>query len=30
VETRDRGHVSEVVAALEAEGFKVRTLEGAD
>ncbi len=30
VETRDRAHVGEVVAALQAEGFKVRTLEGVD
>jgi threonine dehydratase len=30
VETRDRPHVGEVVAALQAEGFKVRVLEGAD
>ena len=30
VETRDRAHVGEVVAALAAEGFKVRTLEGVD
>jgi threonine dehydratase len=30
VETRDRGHVSELVAALQAEGFKVRVLEGID
>jgi threonine dehydratase len=27
VETRDRNHVNELVAALEAEGFKVRVLE---
>ena len=30
VETRDRGHARELVQALEAEGFKVRVLEGAD
>ena len=30
VETRDRDHMRELVAALEAEGFKVRVLEGAD
>lgn len=30
VETRDRAHVRELVAALEAEAFKVRVLEGAD
>ncbi|UYN94933.1 MAG: threonine ammonia-lyase [Enhydrobacter sp.] len=30
LETRDRGHVSELVAALQAEGFKVRVLEGID
>jgi threonine dehydratase len=30
VETRDRAHVGEVVAALQAEGFKVRVLEGVD
>ena len=30
VETRDRDHVRELVAALSAEGFKVRVLEGAD
>jgi threonine dehydratase len=30
VETRDRGHVRELVAALESVGFKVRVLEGAD
>ena len=30
VETRDRAHVGELVAALEADGFKVRVLEGAD
>jgi len=30
VETRDRGHVRELVAALASEGFKVRVLEGAE
>ncbi|WP_421995797.1 threonine ammonia-lyase [Reyranella sp.] len=30
VETRGRDHMRELVAALEAEGFKVRVLEGAD
>jgi threonine dehydratase len=30
VETRDRGHMRELVAALEKEGFRVRVLEGAD
>jgi threonine dehydratase len=30
VETRGRDHVRELVAALEAEGFKVRVLEGAE
>ncbi len=30
VETRDRAHVRELVAALEGQGFKVRVLEGAD
>jgi threonine dehydratase len=30
VETRGRDHVRELVAALSAEGFKVRVLEGAD
>jgi threonine dehydratase len=30
VETRDREHMRELVAALESEGFKVRVLEGAD
>ena len=30
VETRGRDHVHELVAALSAEGFKVRVLEGAD
>jgi len=30
VETRDRGHMRELVAALEKDGFKVRVLEGAD
>ena len=30
VETRDRAHVRDLVSALEAEGFKVRVLEGAD
>jgi len=30
VETRDRGHVRELVSALESEGFKVRVLTGAD
>lgn len=30
VETRDREHVRELVAALESEGFKVRVLEGAE
>ncbi len=30
VETRDRGHARELVQVLEAEGFKVRVLEGAD
>jgi threonine dehydratase len=30
VETRDRGHMRELVAALEKEGFTVRVLEGAD
>jgi len=30
VETRGRDHVREVVAALQADGFKVRVLEGAD
>lgn len=30
VETRDRDHARELVAALQAEGFKVRVLEGAD
>ncbi len=30
VETRDRDHARELVGALQAEGFKVRVLEGAD
>ena len=30
VETRDRSHMRELVAALEKDGFKVRVLEGAD
>ena len=30
VESRDRDHARELVAALQAEGFKVRVLEGAD
>jgi len=30
VETRDRDHVRDLVAALQADGFKVRVLEGAD
>jgi len=30
VETRDRGHVRELVSALEQDGFKVHLLEGAD
>jgi threonine dehydratase len=30
VETRDRDHVRELVAALQADGFKVRVLEGTD
>jgi threonine dehydratase len=30
VETRDRDHARELVQALQAEGFKVRVLEGAD
>ncbi len=30
VETRDRNHVSELVTALQSEGFKVRVLEGVD
>ena len=30
VETRDRAHVRELLAALEADGFKVHLLEGAD
>jgi len=30
VETRGRDHVRELVAALQADGFKVRVLEGAD
>ena len=30
VETRDRAHLGELLAALESDGFKVRVLEGAD
>lgn len=30
VESRDRHHASELVAALQAEGFKVRVVKGAD
>jgi len=30
VETRDRAHVSELVTALEADGFRVHLLEGAE
>ncbi len=30
VETRDRAHVGELLAALQSDGFKVRVLEGAD
>jgi threonine dehydratase len=30
VETRGRDHMRELVTALEAEGFKVRVLEGAE
>ncbi|TAJ35577.1 MAG: pyridoxal-phosphate dependent enzyme, partial [Reyranella sp.] len=30
VETRDRAHLGELLAALQADGFKVRVLEGAD
>ena len=30
VETRDRAHVGELLSALQADGFKVRVLEGVD
>jgi threonine dehydratase len=30
VETRDRAHLGELLAALQSDGFKVRVLEGAD